>query len=622
MAGRLKVIRLRFTRLWKVILLVATAATAGGVFCERNDWLNLGDAEMGAYDQGLKFFTYGDLKRLVHPKPPPASKDIVLVAIDDRTFDGVRHNPSYALTFGTWPYSRNVWARVLEHLTKEQARAVVFDMVMDERHTDASGDLALAEALRQTRIPFYLGFSVSASKVEHTEQRRLPKVTPENRLAPGTKAATQQGPAAPDAHGAETSNAQRPLAETSTAQKPGAEASSARRPAAAGPKPTGGAPEKRAAEKTPAAKEVLPDESSGGFDDVPSDPEPAPEQIAQALAFPVKAEGVGLVTLEDQGQPQLPNRPISPLLDVVSGFGLVKHEEDGDGKIRRTRFAYTDGANTYVTLATAVAADLFGAKGVTIRPDSLLLGDRRFAINSDGSAEIAYGGRLEDRFPQVSLLAVLDDWVLAQQGKETRLPKGYFENKVVIVAGFAAGTYDLKATPFSAGTPGVIKVAAELQNFLDGAFIISAPYWVSLLLSFLVALFSAAIILVVKSTWLEIGWPLVLFFGFFVVTGALLVGFDLHVLSALPMAAGEFASVSAVAVNHLFANKDREYLREAFSRYMERDLVEQMVEARELPKLTGENMEVTAFFSDIRGFSTFSEKLKADPKTLVRVMNL
>ncbi len=577
--SRFEIIRLRILRLWRTLLLVTVAATAAAVVCERMDWLNVGSSEVGAYDQGLTFFTYGGLRQALFPSPPPKSKDVVIVAIDDRTFEAVRANPSYALTFGTWPYSRNLWARVLEHLSSEGARAVAFDMVMDERHTDASGDLAIADAAKQTGVPFFLGFSVSASSEEAMKARRLPKVTPQNRFA--------SKPAPP--------------------------------PAA----PEGSAP---GAETFP-EEESFPEESPGDAKAAPKEddgyPKVSAEEVATALAFPVRTSG-GLTLsplTEENGALQLPNRPIAPLVPVVSGFGLVKHEADDDGKIRRTRFAYTDGDNTYVTLSTAVVADLFGAKEVELSPGRLKIGDRSYDINPDGTAELSFGGVLEDRFPQVSLIAVLDDWLLAKQGKERRLPKGYFRDKVVLVAGYAAGTYDVKATPFSASTPGVVKIAAELDNFLGNGFIVSAPYWVSLLLTFFVALLSAAIILAVKSTWVEIGWPLLLFFGFFTVTGFLLVTTHVHVLSAMPGMAGSFASVVAVTVNHLFASKDREYLRQAFSRYMEKDLLDQMVESRELPKLTGENLEVTAFFSDIRGFSTFSETFKDDPKTLVKVMN-
>ncbi|MCY1075759.1 hypothetical protein [Archangium lansingense] len=40
-----------------------------------------------------------------------------------------------------------------------------------------------------------------------------------------------------------------------------------------------------------------------------------------------------------------------------------------------------------------------------------------------------------------------------------------------------------------------------------------------------------------------------------------------------------------------------------------------------LPRLDGEERELTAFFSDIRGFSSFSETFQDKPRELVRVLN-
>jgi adenylate cyclase len=54
---------------------------------------------------------------------------------------------------------------------------------------------------------------------------------------------------------------------------------------------------------------------------------------------------------------------------------------------------------------------------------------------------------------------------------------------------------------------------------------------------------------------------------------------------------------------------------------MERELVEQMAEQDELPRLEGENRELTVFFSDIRNFTAFSERYRSDPQTLVTILN-
>lgn len=42
--------------------------------------------------------------------------------------------------------------------------------------------------------------------------------------------------------------------------------------------------------------------------------------------------------------PANPVTTIDAVRDAVSGYGLVLQEEIEDGKMRRTRFAYTDGA--------------------------------------------------------------------------------------------------------------------------------------------------------------------------------------------------------------------------------------------------------------------------------------
>jgi len=88
---------------------------------------------------------------------------------------------------------------------------------------------------------------------------------------------------------------------------------------------------------------------------------PTPELVASVLAFPVQSgRPLPDLAVDLPGAPRTmrhPVPPVGPLLDVVSALGLVYPEPDPDGKLRRTRFAYTDGTNRYVTLSVAPAAD-------------------------------------------------------------------------------------------------------------------------------------------------------------------------------------------------------------------------------------------------------------------------
>lgn len=577
----------RLRQHWKLVLILGALATGLAATVFQLDLFGIGDAERGAYDSGLQAFTADNSAGAsqsawqrfsgLFKKKPKKSDDIVVIAIDDATFIGVSKDAWMRTQYGSWPYSRNIWAQVFQYLHDHGARAVVFDAALDETSTNQQDDREMARIIGKTGLSFAAGFSVTADP----NVPSLPAVEAVNQLT---------AKELPDVQVTEDD-------------------------------PFGEAVQKDAAVVT-----TLPD-----------------DVVAKALAFPVRTEGGFQLAelrptasqIEDvpgklrPKELMTPVRPIEPLLQVTPAWGTVVPEMDSDGKIRRTQFAYTDGANNYVTLTVAIAADLFGAKDVTLRPGQLQIGDRSWRINAT-DAEIDYGGSLRDRFPIYTLFSVLSD-VKAQIALDEKratpdqvqwsLKGDEFRNKVVFIGGFATGTGDVKSTPLEANVPGVVKHAAELDSLLSGRFITEAPYWVSLLVALVVALFSAALILVVRSTPLEILWPIALFFGFFLVTGALLVYTKVHVLSAMPSLAGSAASVFATAVNHLFADKRLEQTRKMLSRYMEPELVKQMMQKGEVPALGGENREITAFFSDIRGFSGFSEMWRNDPQQLVAFLN-
>ncbi|MCY1017338.1 adenylate/guanylate cyclase domain-containing protein [Pyxidicoccus sp. MSG2] len=577
MAGeRWKILRLRWRNHWKRMVGVAALATALAAACELlggslGGWLE--EAERGAYDKTVTTFTRMQGK----------SPHVVVLAIDQPSLDGIRANPQYARNYGNWPYSRNLWARIVEQLEAEGARAIVFDAVMDERSTDPGMDLAFAQVLRDTRVPFFLGVSTNA------EAKPLPRASFDT-----------PPPAAPSAA---------PVASALDAL------------------PSEALPSAPDDAQAPAG-EAFPDEEA--FQDVEEEqalPPVTPEAMARALAFPMRTERHPLtplvrVSADGEQVPYYPVQPIPALVGAMDGFGLVDQETDPDGFMRRTRFAYTDGANAYPTLPVRVAAGLLGASAVELSGRTLRLGSRTYAVDAEGGTGIDFGGELHERFEVRSLLQVLDAWVLRSQGRPTGLAPDTFRGKVVVIGGNAVGLNDVKATPFSPAAPGVVKQAAVLNTLLgDGRFFTEAPLWMSLVLVFVVAFTSVVLLMTTRWTPLEIAWPMALYLGMHCVTGPILAKTGTYLLTALPSLAGMLASVAAVAFNHLVANKETEFIRQAFSRFMEPKLVEQMIYENELPRLDGENVEITAFFSDIRGFSTFSERFKENPRELVRILN-
>lgn len=587
------------------MLVISVATSVAAVLFVRFDIFGMAGAEVQAYDDGLTTMTRWRNKTV-------RSDKVILVALDNKTLQGIAANKSYALNFGRWPYSRNLWARVLQHLDAEGARAIVLDYVIDERHPDPSGDLAMGQVIAGLRAPVIAGFALDASSAV----KKLPAVKATNRLRSlaNASAKTASQPAVPKDDADETF----PDSDDSGANK--ASSAADKRADDADESFPGG----DGSEKTAGA------ESSDGY------PTVTPAQVAQALAFPVSSGQLAIPRLLYENKHALnPQPPIAPLIDAVSGFGLVAMEEDDDGKIRRTRFAGTDGQNSYVSLAVATVADIYRAERVTIEPGRLRIGAHSVRINDDGTAEINYGGDLFERFASASMIDVLDDWAYMQerktlsaaqlkaQGKSRRLPADFFKNKVVVLGGTATSVGDVKATPFSSNSPGVVKHAAEIQNLLDDQFIVRAPFWVSVLITFLIAFFSVAIIIILQNLVLEVLFPIALFFGFIVVTGWFLVEDQLHVLSAMPSWAASSASIFGALYNHFFASEYRQRLRRAFERSMEPVLCDQLVEQkkRRLPRLEGEFREATVLYTDIARFGQVAAQFNSDPTGLAEFLN-
>jgi class 3 adenylate cyclase len=86
-----------------------------------------------------------------------------------------------------------------------------------------------------------------------------------------------------------------------------------------------------------------------------------------------------------------------------------------------------------------------------------------------------------------------------------------------------------------------------------------------------------------------------------------------------PVLAGLVALVLTIGFRLAVTDKDKRFLRRSFAQYLAPAIIEKMVTSRKLPALGGEMRSVTVFFSDVTGFSSYSEMMK--PADLVALMN-
>ncbi|MGC4075136.1 MAG: CHASE2 domain-containing protein [Nibricoccus sp.] len=86
-----------------------------------------------------------------------------------------------------------------------------------------------------------------------------------------------------------------------------------------------------------------------------------------------------------------------------------------------------------------------------------------------------------------------------------------------------------------------------------------------------------------------------------------------------PLGAAFTTSFAALIWQLIVEEKQRGRIKGMFGTYVSPELVNRMIESGEEPRLGGVEARITAYFSDIEGFSSFSEKLP--PDQLVELMN-
>jgi adenylate cyclase len=189
-------------------------------------------------------------------------------------------------------------------------------------------------------------------------------------------------------------------------------------------------------------------------------------------------------------------------------------------------------------------------------------------------------------------------------------------NKIVMLGAFSQGmAEDQKPTPFGLMF-GVEIHANALNTILMGNFLLYVPFWLSILILFGMVMLTAFMTSRLSTVWslVVLGVVLVAYFG------AVLVLFDAkaYILTLSAPLFGAFLSfLGVVAYRTVFEERDKRRNKVIFSKIVGPAILNQILEHP--PELGGQDKELTVFFSDIRSFSSISEKMTS--QELVNYLN-
>ena len=191
------------------------------------------------------------------------------------------------------------------------------------------------------------------------------------------------------------------------------------------------------------------------------------------------------------------------------------------------------------------------------------------------------------------------------------------DGRIVVVGATSPGLGDVLATPLAERTSRAEVHAAAIGTLLADLPVQTPSRPVRLLLTLLACLapLGALRLDAARGVVLVVGLALAWLVAAQVAFG---VGLLLPVVAPITGLVG--AVLAALGVNYAFEARARRRVREVFGRYVPPSVVREVVEAdTDGDLLRATTREVTVLFSDLRGFTTFSES--RPPEQVVRVLN-
>ena len=331
--------------------------------------------------------------------------------------------------------------------------------------------------------------------------------------------------------------------------------------------------------------------------------------------------------------------PYQELADASAALGHNFLTRDDDGPARRMPpFIVSDGKELpSLGVAAALRAANVAPADLRVEGSTLVLGNARvplvrrqiggrdqwsILINYRAPALVRTAtGALERPYPSYEFRELFAAEQEIQKGLKPRLDPAVFKDKIVFIGLTASGLLDVFGTPVSTSDsgsmPGIQLHASIADSILASRFI--QP----------VSRGSRVASVLITATAIGL---LAAFLPFAAAAGAsvaILGGWTLFAVSAFktgqwlnlvqPVAAGSLALFFGTAYRYFVEGREKRQVARLFGRYVSKDVYSQLMAHPERAELGGARREMTVLFSDIRGFTSVTER--GDPEELVGQLN-
>lgn len=341
-------------------------------------------------------------------------------------------------------------------------------------------------------------------------------------------------------------------------------------------------------------------------------PERETASVDRAFAAAVrKAGNVDLAVVfdfDEQFRVKSGTHTLPEIETAAAGIGHINLLPEDDGVNRRNKLLIEADGKLVPSLGLLGAMAALNEKKFIPGPFEISLGYRHIPVEQDYSMWINYTGK-PGVYPRYSFTDIIHG----------RVDPALIKGKVLFMGATALGIYDMRVTPFDKNSPGVELHATVADNIISGRFIRRTG---------LEALFDMALIVVLGLVTfyltmhlrLHVAIPAVFLLSAGYVWLSYWIFLQGHWVSMIypPLAAMVALSVGG-GFRYFVVDRSAREMRSMFSSYLSPKLVARLEKDPDIAKIGGDNKEVTVLFTDIMGFTTFSES--RPPQEVVARLN-
>lgn len=353
------------------------------------------------------------------------------------------------------------------------------------------------------------------------------------------------------------------------------------------------------------------------FDDGAMDqPPPLPESFIERFAFKNVSGSPSVTPGTENNDFAL---PIARLPEYAKGVAVVEFKPDSDGVFRRTKPLREYQGKYFPVLGLAPFMD--SSTPISVNPNSISINDRTIPLDANGNIPINMYGL--NHIETYSMSGVFHTLQKIRKGDDSDLMVSpeIFKDSIVYIGTSAIGTSDLKPIPMGDNEPGVLLHAFQASNYLLSDFISPASSKVTYLSIILGTCLTLWAVLFSKRLMIRVLLPLSMLAIY--ITYAL-VSFRLN--TQVEMAPFIFSTVSTSFLSFAYLTftegAEKRKVSQLFTQYVSKDVLDEVLNNYQeyLKSSSGQKVEITVLFSDIRGFTTMSET--TDPEKIVEMLNV